>query len=316
MDRLLVRMSDWYIGFEFAGMPPLNPFMLTAFLPLLLGLSKWSWARHVAVVTLFLPGLVFAVDMCVFGVTWDCAITRMTFWRGATHDGGIGFFGAFWLATGMNLLFWVVAERVLRGGLGWRTRPPVPWELVARYSAAALLITAALGSYLYTYNTLEDAVRMDDVALAKARLEFNLQGVDANTGYVESVSGSGYIGQPLLPLAIEQNSTEMVELLLQYGADIRNPEGRYGGVSLGGALQHADYAMVKLLSEKGMDQGLLRVTAKRILSEADAPEDTEAIAFLESLVRRTEPARNSSGTDAAPEPQPPRRPTQESCTDG
>ena len=170
--------------------------------------------------------------------------------------------------------------------------------------------------YLCTYKTLEDAVRTGDVALAEKRLQFNLLGVDANNGCVMSMSGEGFVGAPLLVLAIQRNSTEMVELLLQHGAVIDNPDGRWAEVSLPYALRSADFSMVKLLADKGMAPKRLWSTANRVLAELSRPKDTEAIAFLEDLIRRADVVPDSSGTDATPEPQRPRLSADESETDG
>jgi hypothetical protein len=83
-----------------------------------------------------------------------------------------------------------------------------------------LLVATA---YLYNYETLEDAVKSNDVDLTRRRLQFNLLGRGPNDGGSYKYSNPGVQSYPLLPIAVWHDNMELVDLLLVHGAEL-NPE--------------------------------------------------------------------------------------------
>ena len=83
--------------------------------------------------------------------------------------------------------------------------------------------------YLVSYDSLEDAVRNDNLELARRRLVFNLAGVGPDNGLVEDLGTAGVHTSSLLPLAVKNGSTDMVALLVEHGAQLNpKPQRVYG----------------------------------------------------------------------------------------
>ena len=97
---------------------------------------------------------------------------------------------------------------------------PLP---VGRVYVFMLIVVLTANMPFTRYKSLQYAVETDSLELARRRLEFNLAGVGPNDGMIHSFGSYGLIRSSLLPVAVENNSKKMVELLLKYGAEV-NPE--------------------------------------------------------------------------------------------
>ncbi|MBX7258002.1 MAG: ankyrin repeat domain-containing protein [Candidatus Hydrogenedentes bacterium] len=191
-------------------------------------------------------------------VYWRCLekeFTRVTIFSTFLYGNAGGFFRWFWTETGINLGVWALLSVAIRM---WSRLEEVsyrPTSLRALFASiiVAFVLTGIPTLYFSKYKTLEDAVWHGDIALAEKRLEFNLLGVDANTGYITSVSGYDTITtDPLLPVAVRQGDLAMAKLLIAHGADLNR-----GGLLVYGPLTEAvfkrSFDMVTFLLEQGAD---------------------------------------------------------------
>lgn len=152
----------------------------------------------------------------------------------------------------------------------------VPVPRVRNACAVIFVALAAATLYLGNYATLEDAVKANDLDLARRRLSFNLLGRGPNDGGVGAPWSSG--GQrpyPLLPIAVYHGNREMVDLLLEHGASLTprhwrdattDPDplnidnGNIQHNTLYYAIHHDNQQMLTYLLDKGANptQGLPR----------------------------------------------------------
>lgn len=267
---------------------PLLAVMTLVLIPLLQSwLARLNFrGNHIAIAMLmFCPGL------CVWLFLW-----RMV-WGPFDSVGSMMYFAigdrmyfslvAPAIVTILFFVIWWFLKRGLRAGRESGEVAPVPsiWKPCVGILGLILVISF----YLSNYKTLEDAVKLNDVDLARRRLNFNLLGVGPNDGGLWLLS-SGLVHYPLLPIAVHHGNKEMVDLLLEHGADL-SPEGwdwasaDADTMEIGydnGNIQHNtlyyaifnnNQSMLKYLLDKGADptQGV---------SLAVYREDTELLADL------------------------------------
>jgi hypothetical protein len=185
------------------------------------------------------------------------------------------------------VIMWCLMRRIPRENLG-PTGESLHLPSIWKPSCVILGFFLVLAVYLGNYKTLEDAVKLNDTELVRRRLEFNLLGVGPNNGGICQYSGGLYY-YPLLPIAVHYGNKEMVDLLLEHGADL-SPEEWYGAawddtLKIGkdnGNIEHNplfyaifnnNHSMLKYLLDKGADptQGV---------SLAVCRKDTEILADL------------------------------------
>lgn len=139
-------------------------------------------------------------------------------------------FGAYWnfllmcVVTVPFVIMWCLMRRIPRETLG-PTGESLPVPSIWKPCCVILGLFLALAVYLSNYKTLEDAVKLNDVDLARRRLEFNLLGVGPKNGGICQYSGGLYY-YPLLPIAVHYGNKKMVDLLLEHGADLSPEEWR------------------------------------------------------------------------------------------
>ena len=115
---------------------------------------------------------------------------------------------------------WMVVSRFPGKNLRGEKVRPLP---VGRVYMIMLIVLYVATIPVSHYKSLQYAVETDDLELARKRLEFNLAGLGPNNGKIHYFGSYGLIRSPLLPVAVENNSKRMVELLLKYGANV-NPD--------------------------------------------------------------------------------------------
>ncbi|MCL4695027.1 MAG: ankyrin repeat domain-containing protein [Candidatus Hydrogenedentes bacterium] len=292
---------------------PLAVLALMSFLwaPFALWALQWynrRWSLALAAIVLFFPGAIYAYDLFDMSLSgWSAFDSWFYFWYSALLK-GTNCFLVFWFFSGIGLVLWfaniVVARKTGRHRSFRSTR-----NLLV-FSACLLLLTAAPTYYLAAYKTLEDAVRDGNLELAEKRLRSNLLGANANNGVSTGISSGPVRRTSVLPIAVRDNNTEMVRLLLEHGADVHDadtwPSDRpmmiacressldivemlldYGGDPNEGLHHAADVNRVdvlQLLIERGADVYTVGFEGRNLLDTAALAKAEDAVRFLSSGV--------------------------------
>ena len=156
-------------------------------------------------------------------------------------------------------IVWMIVSRFPGKNFRGEKVRPLP---VGRVYVLMLIVVYVASIPLTHYKSLQYAVETDDLELARRRLAFNLAGLGPNNGKVHYFGSYGLIRSPLLPVAVENNSKKMVELLLKYGAEVNSEAPGEGSEHaervvfrnpLAVAIQGDSMDMLGFLIDKGAD---------------------------------------------------------------
>ncbi|MBX7258001.1 MAG: ankyrin repeat domain-containing protein [Candidatus Hydrogenedentes bacterium] len=213
-----------------------------------------AFFRGLAVALIFFPGTVMTVFGTYFGAVFDDTLTWITVWKQLIGPAIGDTFLEFWVLTGFNLTVWEICTVILRHQCRSVGKPYVYTSRRAVLGSVfvVLIVTGIPTLYLYNYKTLQYAVEHGDLLLAEKRLQNNLLGVDANTGYITRSSSDDTVTEPLLPIAARRGDLEMVKLLLTHGADI-NRRGERIFRPVTEAVLACHYDVAEYLLEEGAD---------------------------------------------------------------
>ena len=189
---------------------------------LLLRTLERRWCDYLIAILMFIPPVYIAWTITEF--LWQmfygpCTMDRIDRVHLYTRHGALMSFVVIGFSYLPIVLLWRLTEQM-----------PLPkwWPYKRQGSAPCLRWTSALlvallfavSVYFAQYQTLYDAVRSDNVELARHRLQFNWAGLGPDNGHVIYISsGERYLGS-LLPVAIWKGNTDMIDLLLDQGAEI------------------------------------------------------------------------------------------------
>ncbi|MBI5091393.1 MAG: ankyrin repeat domain-containing protein [Candidatus Hydrogenedentes bacterium] len=137
-------------------------------------------------------------------------------------------------------------------------------------------MTGIITLYLKDYVTLEKAVENGDLRMTYARLRFNLEGVDANTGCVRTYTSEQVFTGSVLPISAKNGNIEIAMLLLDSGADVNAFNGCATRDALSEAVQNHQQTMVEFLLDRGADSD----------NALEVASDTEQLETAELLIRR------------------------------